>query len=195
MTICNETKLFNKYRCSWDGLQIKNESLQNTSKCFYGQMFYLYLRTHKHCQRKIFYYCSQCWSNAWLFKLISPTFFLFWLTWNWPSKYKEKEIYFCSPLLFLKIRIGSNWPHTGKPRGEYESMAHLRKALQMDGRRKVKSSSSCFLVMHCDSRPWLFTLRWPMLSSGGFGRKRTITLLWMKKWSGEQKWKNKREDR
>ena len=52
-------------------------------------------------------------------------------------------MYFCSPLLFPKIRTGLYWTHTGNLR-EYESMALFRGELQMGGRRKVKSSSSCF---------------------------------------------------
>lgn len=87
--------------------------------------------------------------------------------------------------IYISVHFYSSWRSElvdpGKPQGEYEPMALFRKALQMDGRRKVKSSGSCFSGNAYYSRqsgqafPWLFTLRWPMFSSGGFGRKRTIT--------------------
>lgn len=124
--------------------------------------------------------------------------------WGWPLQIQEGNRFLFT--FTLQIWNGSNRTHTGKPREEYKTMGPSRGILQMNGRRKMKRRSSCFfLAMHFipdqseEACPGLFTLRWPMLSSGGFGRKRTITallsLLWMKKWSSEQKWENKREDR
>lgn len=85
-------------------------------------------------------------------------------------------------LLFLKIWTGWLWTHTGKPTGEYESAALFRKHCRWMAEGNWRAvAHAFFLVMHIipsqswEAFPWLFTLRWPMLSSGGFGRKRTIT--------------------
>lgn len=104
----------------------------------------------------------------------------------------RSELVHTGPILENLEENTNPWPFLGK---------HCRRVAE----GRWRAVAHAFLVMHIipsqswEAFPWLFTLRWPMFSSGGFGRKRTITaflsLLWMKKWSSEQKWENKREDR
>lgn len=112
-------------------------------------MFKFYLSINIHCQGKNILLLFIIHINCSFFKVASPTCTSNWNELGLQNTRRRKYLF----TFTLPEDLNWHWPITGKPRGEYESMTLFREALQMDSRRKVKSSSSCFSGNACYSQP------------------------------------------